>query len=86
MKNKIIIKEECEIEVKRFYIPHTIKVKCPNCGADVEFLGDDDYLSYPTLNAENNVYTCCTKCGSDLQMSVKIGMTIEYDNDDIKEQ
>jgi len=82
---KITIEGEHSIEVKRFYVPHTIKAKCPNCGSDVEFLGDD-YLSYPTLNTNENVYACCDECDFEMEMPVKIAMTVEYDEKNIKKQ
>lgn len=83
--SKITIEGEHSIEVKRFYIPYTIKTKCPNCDNDVEFLGDD-YISYPILNAEEFIYSCCSECDYEMEMPVKIGMTLEYDVKNIKEQ
>jgi hypothetical protein len=82
---KISIKGEHSIEVKRFYVPHTIQAKCPKCGNEVEFLGDD-YLSYPVLNAEENVYACCSECDLEIELPLKVGMTLEYDVNNIKEQ
>ena len=82
---KITIEGEHSIEVKRFYVPHTIKAKCPNCNNEVEFLGDD-YLSYPVLNAEEKVYTCCDECDCEMELPIKVGITLEYDVNNIKKQ
>jgi hypothetical protein len=83
---KITIEGEHSIEVKRFYVPYTIKAKCPNCGNDVEFLGDYDYLSYPVLNAEEKVYACCDECDYEMELPIRVGMTLEYDVNSIKKQ
>lgn len=42
-----------EINIKRFYLPFSIYVECPFCGAEIE---NKDYLSYPELNHEFSLY------------------------------
>lgn len=52
-----------EIEVKRFYIPGvTVYSTCPNCMKEHKFDFDNEYISYPVVNAPEKVHFYCTDC------------------------
>ena len=81
MKVKV---EELEIEVKRFYVGHEIKIPCPECGkSELSFLGDD-YLSYPSLNVEEPAHGYCDECDNEFELGVKLELNIEYDINSVK--
>ena len=43
--------KEIELGIKRFYIPITLKFKCPNCGKEQEFdLSDDPIWLFNGMN------------------------------------
>jgi DNA-directed RNA polymerase subunit RPC12/RpoP len=79
-EQKIELKSDEEISVKRFYLSHTIEVDCPKCQSKVELLGDK-YVSYPKLNTSIDTYSCCNECGKEFTLPIKIGMSLEYDLD-----
>ena len=84
-KKEIKFNEEYEIEVKRFYIPEEIVIDCPHCQEKMSFFGNSEYLSYPTLNAEEMAYAYCDNCDTEVEMPVKLKMSMEYDIDKVKE-
>jgi len=58
MKN-IKAEGEREVEIKRFHFPISFKIKCAHCGEEIEQDFEEDYLSYPTLNKEEEVGIYC---------------------------
>ena len=75
MKN-IIVKDGTELSVKRLYLPQIIS-KCPKCGNDVVFLGDN-YMSYPKLGVDEVSYSHCYNCDEELYLDVNITISVEY--------
>jgi hypothetical protein len=52
-----------ELGVKRFYMPGVVvKDKCVKCGGEASLDLGDQYLSYPTVNASNDVDLWCSAC------------------------
>lgn len=49
------------VDVKRFYIPFTVKAKCPECGEEVVRSCEDHYLSYPDANEPFDLHMVCYK-------------------------
>lgn len=72
--------ESFAVDVKRLYLPVTIKVKCPNCGGDITRDLRKHYLMYPSFNAVEKVgithvvddEECCS-----FFVNVKFGLTAE---------
>lgn len=53
--------EPFESGVKRFYLRASIESACPECGESVKQDFEDEYLSYPVLNAPFEHVMCCSK-------------------------
>ena len=75
---KVESKGKFELGVKRFYLPIQIKRNCPNCDNQCVRDLSSDYLSYPTLNAKEQMYFYCEKCGTEFEIDVilQIGLQI----------
>lgn len=56
---KFEIKEEFEVEVKRFYLPIVVKRECPECQQKIEHDQGDRYLMYPTVNKNEPLQFYC---------------------------
>ena len=51
----IVIKGGSNVQVKRFYFDAQLKMKCPNCGAEMKIDFSEDYLSYPEVGIEEEI-------------------------------
>lgn len=80
---KIVKKLKGELEVKRFYVGR-IKVTCPNCGKSTAFLETYTYISNPILGKKEVQHSCCDHCCAELEMNIKVNITIEYNPDKVK--
>lgn len=86
-KNPNIIEiESGEIESKRLQLPVKVKVKCPNCGHEIEINFERDYLSYPAINEFENVGFCCYECETDSEVMIKLKVGLEVDYNSVKIQ
>ena len=82
---KIEIKEDVEIKIKRFYLPIQINTICPSCSNELIIDFDDDHhLSFPTLNNWEKTYVCCGNCGDKFNFPTKLKISMEYDLDKIE--
>jgi len=45
-----ITDEECDLDIKRCYLPIEITDDCPKCSKTVTKYINSDYLSYPVIN------------------------------------
>jgi len=68
-------KEPFQFEAKRFNFPCVITSKCPECGEKNEQDLNDDYLSYPMINAEQGVGFYCDECDEEWDELIVIGIT-----------
>lgn len=91
MKDKIIemkkIKGNANTNEKRFYFDAKLKMKCKNCGAEMEIDFNDDYLSYPEVGKGIDMWIFCNGCESEYQFPCKlksIEVTLEYDDTRLK--
>jgi hypothetical protein len=67
-----------ELNIKRMYLPGVfIKVACPECGADTEWDGDIQYMSYPVPNTDETVGLYCDACGHDWDVTVRLNLSVE---------
>lgn len=67
--------EPFEVDEKRMYLPGTkIAGECPACDEPFEKDFADEYLSYPTMNAVNDVSFYCAKC--DHNWTVRLGLEL----------
>ena len=78
-----VIKEDLEINVKRFYLPLVIKDKCPNCDGDIAYDLEEQYLSYPRLNTPEKIGIWCEAC--DLEFSKTVTLRLSVDIGDLEE-
>ncbi len=78
MKIKVLSKP-FELEIKRCYLPVVVEAFCPECKTKcIQDLGDN-YLSYPTLNGEEELYFCCENegCENEFSKYINIGLNIQ---------
>ena len=75
----IEIKDKAELDVKRFHLPVTIDVKCPNCGKDAKIDMSQDYISYPTINEKISIGGWCSECEECFRMDAKLKISLEVD-------
>lgn len=66
-------REAFTIDVKRFYMPVTIKATCPECGEETTKSLQDEYLSYPNAN---EVQTLLMYCLRDHSFNVKAKLVV----------
>lgn len=75
---KIIPETEAfDIDVKRFYTPFHVEDTCPECGHNATWGPDQDYLSYPTVNAPFDLTMYCTECDHNWEHRVILRVTLE---------
>lgn len=66
-----------ELGVKRFYMSGVVvRDKCAACGGEAMCDLGDQYLSYPTVNANNNVRLWCGTC-DDWTTTVQRWLSVE---------
>lgn len=65
-----------QVDVKRFSAPYVIRSTCPKCGKRRRYdLAGTDYLSYPTLGAQN--FTCyCSDCDEEWHVAIHVDIVI----------
>lgn len=78
MKN-IEIKEEFELNIKRFYLPIIIKRKCPNCNNECEEDLGYSYLSYPTVNKKERLHFYCPECDCEFEIDRILKISLQLD-------
>ena len=66
-----------EILSKRFYLPVQHIEKCFNCGNPVLFDLEDNYLSYPVVGEQIEVWSCCDQCYEENLIKVKLNLKVE---------
>lgn len=71
-----ITDEVLDSDTKRFYVPATIKCRCPECGQEMTWDGNSDYLSYPQFNAATMIYFECAQEHESF-VPVKLSLTLE---------
>ena len=74
----IHVKENVEIDIRRFRLPVVIKSKCPRCSKIVELDLEDQYLSYPKVgrNEEFLYHECDDGEDSEWPVPVRLEITI----------
>ena len=75
---KFEIKEEFDIEVKRFYLPIEVERKCPQCYNPCKKNLGEDYLSYPVGNKVEPLHFYCDVCDTEFEADsiLKISMEV----------
>lgn len=68
-----------EIDVKRFYIPLTIQLKCPKCNTMNDHNFSEQYLMYPTVNKPESTEIRCKNCDDHFSVNVILKIAIEVD-------
>lgn len=68
------------IDVKRFYLPLTIKLTCPKCNTVNDHNLNDNYLSYPTINNPEDIGVYCKKCEDYFNASITLKIAIEVND------
>lgn len=72
-----------QINEKKFKIPYSIDWECPNCGENhSNVLNDDEYLSFPKINAPIKYILYCDECenqGKDCEWKIKIQLNLSID-------
>jgi len=58
------------VNVKRFYVPFTLKENCPNCGERYTHCFDEAYLSYPMIGEPETVNCYCYKCDHEWERQI----------------
>lgn len=74
---KIKIKSEFELEVKRFYLPVKIERDCPDCGTKCVLDLDSNYLSYPTVNKKEQGHCYCDVCDTEFEFDLTLKISLE---------
>lgn len=70
------VKKGTELNIKRLYLDGIVLYKpCPDCGTDIKIDMGEDYMSYPEVGTEEEVYYYCDEC--DTEASCKVILTIE---------
>ena len=73
--------DDGSIEVKRFYLPLELEVKCPECGHIQTKDFENEYLSYPSLG-EQEWHLCCRNEDCCYEWTVPMKLTIEVEIED----
>ncbi|MCT4662155.1 MAG: hypothetical protein N4A40_09870 [Tissierellales bacterium] len=68
-------------EVKRFPIPYIFKMKCKNCGEEVNYDFNKFPLEYPNLSGEETIGLYCENCNCEFEIKVKLNTTVQFDFD-----
>lgn len=66
-----------ELEIKRCYLPTILEAFCPECKTRNVSDLQDDYISYPQINAEESFAFYCQECGHEWEESIKIKIHVE---------
>lgn len=85
---RLTLRPEGELNIKRFYIKGAVKTKCPHCSNMIEHNFDIHYLSYPAIGEDTTVYFVCDNCDKEWTAPMKIKdirIDIEVDLDKIEE-
>jgi len=78
---KIEINEEFDIEMKRFYLPISIKRECSKCGNICEHDLSINYLSYPTINKNNELYFYCDNCDNEFTINSVLRISLDVEDE-----
>ena len=70
------------LEIKRLYLPVTIKKICPNCGGMCERDLDQDCLSYPKVNEKGEIDFYCNNCDNEFTGSYILKMSLQEETDE----
>jgi len=81
---KFEINEEGIIDVKRFYFPLIINLKCPHCQSEVTRDFSDHYLSYPKLNKKITEGFYCKSCDKEFEADMFLRISIDVDSDNLR--
>lgn len=66
-----------EIEAKRFYLPgFTLSRECTDCGEQIEWDGDHQYISNPELEVRETIDLYCD-CGQEVQVDIVLHLSVE---------
>jgi hypothetical protein len=72
------------IDTKRFHLPYTLTVECPECGVTVKHnMAEDHYLGYPTAGVTFDHSLCCNNCYHEwaVPMHLDFMLTVVEDSD-----
>lgn len=70
-------KGDFQIDVKRLYLPFTVKQPCPKCGhVCVRNLTDDPSPSYPWLGEPVDLYGYCDECDHEWRMEFVLDVVL----------
>lgn len=72
------------IEVKRFYLPVEFEIKCPKCGTHLYDDFEQQYLSFPYINENEEGSVYCENCELHCTYPVKLQVTVEARLDEVK--
>lgn len=75
----IKLEGDFSIDVKRFYLPFIFNVECPHCGEKIEKDLNDQYLSYPDVNKEEEAYFYCDECEGEFEVPFTLEINITTD-------
>jgi len=65
----------CELSIKRLYLPFTILWQCPQCGHKNELNLEHDYISDPPVGCKYDEMVVCWECGH--EDTVKLIINVE---------
>ena len=75
-------------DVKRCYILGAVaKLKCPDCGEEIEHDFGDQYLSHPEVGDDDDLCFYCDGCDKEWEAPMKVTsavVTIEIDDEKIE--
>lgn len=81
----IVIKGKPNLDIKRMYLPLEIDMECPYCGNKYRHDFEEQYLSYPNINEEEDNEVECEECentysfGTTLIISMDISLPKKED-------
>lgn len=70
--------KNCEINVKRFYLPVSFDVKCM-CGKISNINLEQDYISYPVVGEPEKIYWYCNGCDTEHDFNINLKIAIDVD-------
>ena len=73
--------EGVAINVKRFYLPVTLKSTCPNCSEELEYDLNDEYLFYPKVGENQHINFYCDECDHEHTRDLVLKMALEYEEE-----
>lgn len=70
--------KNCEINIKRFYLPVTFDVKCM-CGkiSNIDF--EQEYLNYPVVGEPEKIHWYCDGCGAEHSFNINLKISMDVD-------